>query len=143
GARYGNPGNSGLARTRAEGAVLDRAKDSDIQSCGSLMDVLGSSSEAFTAADAERREAESAAERERQAAWNACPGIPGGKEPECERRVAAAASAKIDAAERRYLAAIAQPFAADIEKFRACAVARETLVRDAQAANVIGANVRL
>jgi hypothetical protein len=141
-ARYGNPGDSGLARTPAEGAVLERAGESELESCGTLMTVMATP-EAFTAADATRRAAQSAAAVEQQEAWNACPGIPGGKEPECERRVAAAAAAKVDAAERRYLAALEQPFADSIDQFRACASAREQLVRDAQAADMIGANVKL
>lgn len=141
-ARYGNPGNSGLERTPAEGAILERAGDSALEACGNVMTIMATP-EAFVAADEERRAAQSAASVEEQDAWNACPGIPGGKEPECERRVAREAAAKADAAERRYLAAIADAYGDLIADFRSCAVSREQLVRDARDANVIGANVKL
>lgn len=89
------------------------------------------------------REAESRIIEEQQAAWGACPGIPGGKEPECERRVSADAARKMHDAQRRYLAALADPFAARLATLESCTEKREALVADAKAANVRGANVKL
>ena len=77
------------------------------------------------------------------AAWNACPGIPGGKEPACERQVNADAARKQDAAQRQFLAAVSQPFAAGVAALKTCTVKREAVVTDAKAANVRGANVKL
>jgi hypothetical protein len=143
-AYYGNPGDSGLARTPAEGAILKRLEDSDLESCGML---VNSSSLAFTpqftAADAAWNAASSRIIEEQQNAWNACPGIPGGKEPACERQVNADTARKLDAAQRQFLASIAQPFASRVAAMRACATKTETLVADAKAANVRGANVKL
>lgn len=143
-AYYGNPGDSGLARTPAEGAVLKRLEESNLESCGML---LNSSSLAFTpeytAADAAWNAASSRIAEEQQNAWNACPGIPGGKEPACERQVNADAARKLDAAQRQFLASISQPFAARVAAMRACTAKTETLVADAKAANVRGANVKL
>jgi hypothetical protein len=139
-AYYGNPGNRGLARTRAEGAVLERAEDSAIAMCGSLMDVLPS--DALRLAEDERSAAVGKAAEEQMAAWNACPGIAGGKEPACERAVNADAGRKEHEAERRYLAAVARPFADSVAKLEACTKSREAIVLDAKAADVRGANVK-
>jgi hypothetical protein len=143
-AYYGNPGDSGLARTPAEGAILKRLEDSDLESCGMLLNSSGLAfTPEYTAADAAWKAASSRISEEQQNAWNACPGIPGGKEPACERQVNADAARKLDAAQRQFLTSIAQPFASRVAATRACNVKAETLVADAKAANVRGANVKL
>jgi hypothetical protein len=86
-AYYGNPGDSGLKRTRAEGAILDRLEDTD--------------------------------------------------------QVNTDAAHKMDAAQRQFLAKIAQPFAARVATLRTCTVKREAIIADAKAADVRGANVKL
>lgn len=143
-AYYGNPGDSGLARTSAEGAILERLEDSELESCGML---LNSRSLAFTpeytAADAAWNAASNRISEEQQNAWNACPGIPGGKEPDCERRVNSDAASKLDAAQRQFLASISQPFASRVTAMRACTAKTEAIVADAKTANVRGANVKL
>ena len=88
-------------------------------------------------------EASSRIVQEQEAAWAACPGIPGGKEPACERQVNADAARKFHEAQRRYLATVSQPFGARVATLKACTVKRESIVTDAKAANVIGANVKL
>jgi hypothetical protein len=142
-AYYGNPVDSGLARTAAEGAILERLEDSDLESCG----LEASSGVAFTpeylAADRAWSEASNRIAQEQQDAWAACPGIAGGKEPACERQVEADAARKLAAAQRQFLASVSQPFAARIEAVRACTVKREAVVADAKTANVRGANVKL
>jgi hypothetical protein len=140
---YGNPGNSGLARTPAEGAILERLEDSDLQACSVEVNGGIAYSPAFAAADGAWTEASNRIVQEQEAAWAACPGIPGGKEPECERRVNADAARKFSEAQRRFLVSLSQPFAARVEQLRACTVKRETIVKDAKAANVLGANVKL
>ena len=140
---YGNPGNSGLARTPAEGAILERLEDSDLEACSVEINMGTAISPDFAAADSAWTEASSRITQEQEAAWNACPGIPGGKEPECERRVNADAAKKFHDAQRQYLAGVSQPFAARVAELRACTVKRETLIADAKAANVRGANVKL
>ena len=142
-AYYGNPGDSGLKRTAAEGAILDRLEDSDLESCG----IAGNGGTAFTpefaAADAAWEAASNRIAEEQQAAWAACPGIPGGKEPACERQVNAEAARKTHAAHRQYLASVAPPFATRVAALKTCTLKREALVADAKAANVRGANVKL
>ena len=76
--------------------------------------------------------------REESNAWNACPGISGGKDPECERAVSAASARKIDEIEKRYLRAITPVFDGMISQMKACSVKREAIVKEAHAANVIG-----
>jgi hypothetical protein len=142
-AYYGNPGDSGLKRTAAEGAILDRLDDSDLDSCGMELNMGTAFSAEFMAADAAWQEASSRIVEEQQDAWNKCPGIPGGKEPACERQVNAEAARKTDAAQRVFLAAVSQPFANRVATLRTCTVQRETIVADAKAANVRGANVKL
>jgi hypothetical protein len=142
-AYYGNPGDSGLKRTRAEGAILDRLEDTDLESCGMELNMGTAFAPEFAAADAAWNEASSRITQEQEAAWAACPGIPGGKEPACERQVAADAARKMDAAQRQFLATIAQPFAARVATLRTCTVKREAVVVDAKAADVRGANVKL
>jgi hypothetical protein len=142
-AYYGNPGDSGLKRTAAEGAILDRLEDTDLESCGiSLMNDAAYAAESTAAYDA-FREASGRISEEQQAAWNACPGISGGKDPACERRVEADAARKRHEAQRQFLARMSPPFAARIATLRTCTVKRESLVADAKAANVRGANVKL
>jgi hypothetical protein len=142
-AYYGNPGDSGLARTAAEGAILERLEDSDLDSCG--LEASGGLAFApeYGAADRAWNEASNRIAQEQQDAWAACPGIPGGKEPACERQVNADAARKMAAAQRQFLATLSQPFAARVEALRACTVKREALVADAKAADVRGANVKL
>jgi hypothetical protein len=143
-AYYGNPGDSGLKRTPAEGAILDRLEDSDLESCGMLLNSRGLAfSPEYTAADTAWNEASSRIVEQQQDAWNACPGIPGGKEPACERQVNADAARKLDAAQRQFLASMSQPFASRVAAMRTCTAKAETLVADAKAANVLGANVKL
>jgi hypothetical protein len=142
-AYYGNPGDSGLKRTAAEGAILDRLEDSELESCGMEVNLGTAFSAELSAADTAWREASSRISDEQQQAWNACPGIPGGKEPACERQVNAAAARKMDAAQRQFLARLSEPFAARVATLRACSVKREAIVADAKAANVRGANVKL
>ena len=142
-AYYGNPGDSGLARTRAEGAILERLEDTDLESCGMELDLGQAFSPEFAAADAVWNEASSRITEEQQEAWAACPGIPGGKEPACERQVNADAARKMDAAQRQLLASLSQPFAARVAALRTCTVKREAIVADAKAADVRGANVKL
>jgi hypothetical protein len=142
-AYYGNPGDSGLARTAAEGVILARLEDSDLESCG-----LGANSglafaPEYLAADRVWSEASNRIAQEQQDAWAACPGIPGGKEPACERQVNADAARKMAAAQQQFLVSLSQPFAARIEALRACTVKREAIVADAKAADVRGANVKL
>jgi hypothetical protein len=142
-AYYGNPGDSGLARTPAEGAILERLEDSDLESCGMQVNSGMALSPEYTAADAAWNEASSRIIGEQQEAWNACPGIPGGKEPACERQVNADAARKLDAAQRQFLASISQPFASRVAALRTCTVKAEAVVADAKTANVRGANVKL
>jgi hypothetical protein len=142
-AYYGNPGDSGLERTAAEGAILDRLEDSDLESCGIAGNGGTAFTPEFTAADTAWQEASSRIAEEQQDAWAACPGIPGGKEPGCERQVNADAAQKTHAAQRQYLASVAKPFAARVAALQACTVKREALVADAKVAHVRGANVKL
>lgn len=142
-AYYGNPGDSGLKRTAAEGAILDRLDDSDLDSCGMELAMGAGFSDEFRAADAARQEASSRITQEQMDAWNKCPGIPGGKEAACERQVNAEAARKMDAAQRAFLAAMSQPFANRVATLRTCTVKREAIVADAKTANVRGANVKL
>jgi hypothetical protein len=139
-ANYGNPGDRGLARTSAEGAILERAGDSEIEMCATPMSMM--ESPAMTAAGEERDRALSRIVEEEQSAWNACPGIAGGKDAACERAVAADTARKSSEVERRYLAVIAQPFANQIATMQACTLKREAIVRDAKTANVRGVNVQ-
>ena len=142
-ADYGNPGNSGLARTPAEGAILKRLEDSELDTCSIEVNDGFAFQPEYAAADAAWSEASSRITQEQQDAWAACPGIPGGKEPDCERRVNADAARKTHDAQRKYLAALADPFAARLATLESCTEKRETIVADAQAANVRGANVKL
>jgi hypothetical protein len=142
-AYYGNPGDSGLKRTRAEGAILDRLDDTDLESCGMELNMGTAFSSEFTAADAAWNEASSRITREQEAAWAACPGIPGGKEPACERQVNADAARKYDAAQRQFLTRVSPLFAARVATLRTCTVKREAIVADAKTADVRGANVKL
>jgi hypothetical protein len=142
-AYYGNPGDSGLARTAAEGAILERLEDSDLESCGLEANSGLAFAPEYQAADRAWSEASNRIAQEQQDAWAACPGIPGGKEPACERQVNADAARKMAAAQRQFLANLSQPFAARVEALRACTVKREAVVADAKAANVRGANVKL
>ena len=142
-AYYGNPGDSGLARTPAEGAILERLEDTELEMCSIEVNNGVSLTPEFTAADRAWTEASNRIVQEQEAAWAACPGIPGGKEPECERRVNADAARKFHDAQRQYLASVSQPFAARVAELRACTVKRETLIADAKSANVRGANVKL
>jgi hypothetical protein len=143
-AYYGNPGDSGLARTPAEGAILERLEDSELESCAVEVNSMGVAFlPEYQAADAARREASGRITEEQMAAWAVCPGISGGKEPACERRVNAEAARKQHDAQRRYLASIAEPFAARVAALRACTSKNEAVVADAKTANVRGANVKL
>jgi len=142
-AYYGNPGDSGLKRTAAEGAILDRLEDPDLESCGIAVNGGTALTPEFAAADAAWQAASNRIAEEQQAAWAACPGIPGGKEPACERQVNADAARKTHAAHRQYLASVAPPFAARVAALKTCTLKREALVADAKAANVRGANVKL
>jgi hypothetical protein len=139
-AYYGNPGNRGLARTPAERAVLERAGDTQLELCGAAINFIPG--DAFAQADAARTRAMSEIDEERDEAWRACPGIPGGKEPAGVRAVNSAAARKTHDAERRYLQAVTQPFADTVARMQTCNAQRETIVRDAKAANVSGANVK-
>lgn len=143
-AYYGNPGDSGLARTPAEGAILERLEDPDLESCG-VEAAMGGTEFApqYQAAERARSEASNRIAQEQQDAWAACPGIAGGKEPACERQVEADAARKLAAAQRAFLTSVSRPFAARVETVRACTLAREAVVADAKTANVRGANVKL
>ena len=143
-AYYGNPGDSGLGRTPAERAVLEHAKSPDLESCGSPMSFANPllSPEWRTAEDLKSKEMNAVASEESNA-WNACPGIAGGKDPECERAASAASARKIDEIEKRYLRAITPVFDGMISQMKACNVRREAIVKEAHAANVTGANVKL
>jgi hypothetical protein len=139
-ANYGNPGDNGLARTAAEGKMLERAGDPDLLQCGSLMNFvnvpgMGAAEEVFEKALAEIG-------KEQSDGWNACPGIPGGKEPACERAVNSRAAEKTNAAQLNYLKDATQPFAGLVSRIQACIVKRENIVTDAKAADVRGANVK-
>jgi hypothetical protein len=143
-AYYGNPGNSGLGRTPAERAVLDRLEDSDIEACGSLMSFASPLlTPAWRTAQELQEKEMSAVALEESEAWNACPGIAGGKDPECERAISASSARKIDAIQKRYLTAITPVFDGAISELKACTVKREAIVKEAHAANVTGANVKL
>ena len=143
-AYYGNPGDSGLGRTPAERAVLEHAESPDLESCGSPMSFANPllSPEWRTAEDLKSKEMNAVASEESNA-WNACPGIAGGKDPECERAASAASARKIDEIEKRYLRAITPVFDGMISQMKACNVRREAIVKEAHAANVTGANVKL
>lgn len=138
---YGNPGDRGLARTAAEGAVLERTSDSALTICGMDQEHRVASASVFAAADAERRERAGRIAEEEERAWNACPGIPGGKEPTCEQAVERDAARKRHDSERQYLAATAPLFAERLAVVKDCTAQREALVRDARAADVRGANI--
>lgn len=142
-ADYGNPGNSGLARTPAEGAILRRLEGPELDRCSLEVRSGFAYQPEYAAADAVWREASSRITQEQQDAWAACPGIPGGKEPECERRVNADAARKRHDAQRQYLAALAEPFAGRLATLKSCTEQREAIVADAKTANVRGANVKL
>jgi len=109
GAYYGNPGNSGLARTPAEGAVLERAGDPELRLCGMPTNFSTKSPEWQAAEEQKKKEiGEIGAEESR--AMNACPGISGGKDPACEKSVMATSRRKMNDATLRYLKAMTQPF---------------------------------
>jgi hypothetical protein len=137
-AYYGNPGNSGLGRTPAEQAVLEHAEDSDLELCGSPMKFATSLSPEWQAVEEQQRNELDAIGLEESNAWNACPGISGGKDPECERAVSARSAQKIDEMEKRHLRALSPLFGNLISEMQACAVKREAIVKEAHAANVIG-----
>jgi hypothetical protein len=141
-AYYGNPGESGLRRTPAEGAVLDRAEDSDLIMCGAPTTYMTMPT-AWDDAEKRKRDEISNIGTEQTNAINACPGIPGGKEPACERAALATAARKTDAAEKRYLAEATPLFAGWVKTISVCEAKREAIVRDAKTANVKGANVEL
>jgi hypothetical protein len=142
-AYYGNPGESGLGRTAAESAILERLEDAELESCGVAVNMGTTFMAEYQAADAAWQEASNRISREQQEAWAACPGIPGGKEAGCERQVNTDAARKFDAAHRQYLASIEKPFGSRLATMRTCTVNREKIVADAKAANVRGANVKL
>lgn len=138
---YGNLGDRGLARTAAEGAVLERTSDSELMTCG-LEESMGvASATELAAADTARRERAGRIAEEQQNAWNACPGIPGGKEPACEQAVERDAARKLHDSERQFLTAAAPSFARRLEVVKKCTGQREELLRDARAADVRGANI--
>jgi hypothetical protein len=141
---YGNPGDSGLGRTPAERTVLEHADDSDLEACGSPMAFANPllSPEWRTAEDQKSKEMDAVA-RDESDAWNNCPGIAGGKDPECERAVSAATARKVDEIHRRYLHALTPVFDGMISQMKSCGVKREAIVREAHTANVTGANVKL
>lgn len=141
-AYYGNPGESGLARTPAEGAVLERAGDSDLIMCGAPTKVY-TMSPAWDAAAKRNRDEISNIGTEQTNAINACPGVPGGKDPACERAALATGARKTDAAEKRYLAEATPLFNDWINTIQMCELKREAIVKDAKTANVKGANVKL
>ncbi len=58
-AYYGNPGDSGLKRTAAEGAILDRLDDSELDTCGMELAMGSMFSTEFRTADAAWQEASS------------------------------------------------------------------------------------
>jgi hypothetical protein len=138
---YGNPGDRGLARTAAEGAVLERTSDSTLMICGLEESNGVASATALAAADAARRERAGRIAAEQEKAWNACPGIPGGKEPACEQAVERDAARRLHDSERQFLAATAPLFARRLAVVKECTAQREALLRDARAADVRGANV--
>jgi hypothetical protein len=138
---YGNPGDRGLERTPAEGAVLERAGESALMTCGFDESNGIGFAPAYLAAQEERSRRSGEIAEEQQDAWNACPGIPGGKDPACERAVNAAAARQQHDAERQFLAAVAPIFAANTVVVQRCTEEREAIVRDARAANVRGANI--
>jgi hypothetical protein len=143
-AYYGNPGDSGLARTPAEGAILERLDDPELESCGVEAAVSGAAfAPQYQAAERAWSEASNRIAQEQQDAWAACPGIAGGKEPACERQVETDAARKLAVAQREFLTSVSRPFAARVETVRACTLAREAVVADAKTANVRGANVKL
>lgn len=142
-AYYGNPGDSGLARTPAEGAILARLEDPELESCGSYAMSGIELMPDYQAAERAWSEASGRIAEEEQAAWNACPGISGGKDPACERRVEADAKRKRAAAQREHLASLARPFGARVAELERCTLAREAVIADAKTANVRGANVKL
>lgn len=142
-AYYGNPGNSGLGRTPAEQTVLGHAENSDLEMCGSPMKFATSLSPEWQAVDEQQRKELDAIGLEESNAWNACPGISGGKDPECERAVSTRSAQKLDEMEKRHLRALSPLFGNLISEMQACAVKREAIVKEAHAANVIGANVKL
>jgi hypothetical protein len=139
-AYYGNPGDNGLARTPAEGKMLERAGDTELIQCGSLMNFTNVPG--MAAAEQEFDRARGEISKEQSEGWNKCPGIPGGKEPACERAVEARAAQQLDAAQRKYLQAASQPFAGLVSQIQACEQKREAIVKDAKAADVRGANVK-
>jgi hypothetical protein len=143
-AYYGNPGNSGLGRTLAEREVLEHAEDDELEMCGSPMAFASPllSQEWRTAQEQQEKEINALALEESDA-WNKCPGIAGGKDPECERAVSASSARKMDEIEKRYLRAITPVFDGMIAQVKACAVKREAIVKEAHSANVSGANVKL
>jgi hypothetical protein len=143
-AYYGNPGNSGLGRTPAERAVLEHAEDDDLEMCGSPMSFANPLlSQEWRAAQEQQEKELNAVALEESDAWNECPGIAGGKDPECERAVSASSARKVDEIEKRYLRAITPVFDGMIAQMKSCSVKREAIVKEAHAASVSGANVKL
>jgi hypothetical protein len=143
-AYYGNPGNSGLGRTPAERLVLEHADDANIESCASPMVFPNPITTADWRTAEEQKDKElGAIALEESNAWNACPGIAGGKDPECERAVSAGTANKVDAIEQRYLKAMTPVFANSMSQMHTCALKAEAIVKEAHAANVAGANVKL
>jgi hypothetical protein len=142
-AYYGNPGNSGLARTPAEGAVLERAGDPQLTLCGVPTNWTAKPGE-WAAAQAQRDKEFSEIQAEAGRARSKCPGTPGGgAEPACANPINATALRKTSEAEAKYLQAMTAPFNAWMQPMLACEVKREAVVKDAKTANVKGANVKL
>jgi hypothetical protein len=139
-AYYGNPGNAGLARTKAEGDVLERAGDSALFLCGQLTNWMAPP-DALAKADADKDRSASEIEAERERSYNACPGIPGGKDPACERTVNATAARKLNDMQVAYLRAAAPALQQISNEMKACTVKRENIVVDAKTADVRGANI--
>src|SRR5262249_48989526 len=75
---------------------------------------------------------------------NACPGTSGGgKEPKCLNAATAAGQRKLNDAELKWLKAMNAPFNGWMQPMLACEAKREAVIKDAKAANVKGANVKL
>ena len=86
-AYYGNPGDSGLeAHTPPKARSSIGSTTRELESCGIELNMGTAFSPEYTAADAAWNEASSRITQEQEAAWAACPGIPGGKEPAASAR---------------------------------------------------------
>ena len=143
GAYYGNPGDSGLARTPAEGKVLEHAENSDLIRCGMLTEFTAHQT-ALGEIEEQKSMAMEQIANETSAATDKCPNVDAfEKEAKCMAAVQTRNARAVHDAEVKYLQQAQPGWAALVGQMRQCSLEREAIVAEAKAADVKGANVKL